>query len=77
MQVQNRRLVKPDGLMLCSRSVDILRRTVLLHDTQELDDDFRARSDEALTLASFLGVVDVLESVVQDGGADHGCGRSV
>jgi hypothetical protein len=73
MQVQNQSLVKPDiqhadhlATENCSR-----RRTVLLHDTEELDDDFRARSDETLALASLFGVVDALESVVQDGGSNH------
>ena len=44
---------------------------MLLHDTEELDDDFRTRSDHALALAGLLGVVDVLEGIVQDGGSDH------
>lgn len=47
------------------------QRTVSLHDGQELDNDLGARSDHDLTLAGLLGVVDVLESIVQDGGADH------
>lgn len=46
-------------------------RTVLLHDAQELDDDLGAGSDEDLTLASLLGIVDALESVVEDGSLDH------
>jgi hypothetical protein len=44
---------------------------VLLHDTEELDDDFRARADQALALAGLLGVVDVLERIVENGGANH------
>jgi hypothetical protein len=44
---------------------------VLLHDAQELDDDLGAGSDEDLTLAGFLGIVDALESVVEDGSLDH------
>lgn len=44
---------------------------MLLHDAQKLDDDFRAGSDHALTFASLLGVVDVLEGIVEDGGSDH------
>ena len=46
-------------------------RTVLLHDRQELDDDLGAGSDQDLTLASLLGVVDGLERIVEDGGFDH------
>lgn len=46
-------------------------RTVFLHDAQELDDDLGAGSDEDLTLASLLGVVDALESVIEDGSLDH------
>ena len=44
---------------------------MLLHDTQELDDDLGARSDEDLSLAGLLGVVDALESIVENGSADH------
>ncbi len=44
---------------------------MLLHDRQELDDDLGAWSDQDLTLASLLGIVDALESVVEDGGLDH------
>lgn len=47
------------------------KRTMLLHDRQELDDDLGARSDQDLTLASLFGVVDALESVVENGGLDH------
>lgn len=50
------------------------QRTMLLHDTQELDDHFRARSDHRLTLPSFLGVVDAFQRVIEDGGFDHVCG---
>lgn len=46
-------------------------RTVFLHDAQELDDDLGAGADEDLTLASLLGVVDALESIIEDGGLDH------
>lgn len=45
--------------------------TVLLHDSQELDDDLGARSDHDLALAGLLGVVDGLERIVEDGGASH------
>lgn len=46
-------------------------RTVALHDLEELDDDLGGRSDQDLTLASLLGIVDGVERVVEDGGADH------
>ena len=42
--------------------------TVLLHDTEEFDDDLGAWSDQDLTLAGLLGVVDGVERIVQDGG---------
>ena len=45
--------------------------TVLLHDREELDDDLGAGSDHALSFARLLGVVDCLESIVEDGGLDH------
>lgn len=44
---------------------------MLLHDSQELDNDLGARADEHLALAGLLGVVDALQSIVEDGGADH------
>ena len=47
------------------------KRTVLLHDRQELDDDLGAGSDHDLALAGLLGVVDALESIVENRGADH------
>ncbi len=37
-----------------------------LHDSQELDDDLGARSDEDLSLARLLGIVDGVEGVVKD-----------
>lgn len=46
-------------------------RTVTLHDREELDDDLGARSDQDLALAGLLGVVDVVEGIVEDGSADH------
>lgn len=51
------------------------QHTVLLHDLQELDNDLGRRSDQDLALAGLLGVVDVLEGIVENGGADHlgGC----
>lgn len=50
--------------------------TVLLHDAQELDNDLGGRTDKDLALASFLGVVDGVERIVENGGLDHfvGCG---
>lgn len=44
---------------------------MLLHDTQELDDDLGRRTDEDLALASLLGVVDGVERIVEDGSLDH------
>lgn len=44
---------------------------MLLHDLQELDNDLGRRSDQDLTLAGLLGVVDALESIVENGSADH------
>ena len=46
-------------------------RTVLLHDTEELDDDLRARPDHHLPLARLLCIVDALESVVEDRSSHH------
>jgi hypothetical protein len=50
------------------------RRTMFLHDREEFDDDLGAGSDHDLTLAGLFGIVDALESVVEDGGLDHGGG---
>lgn len=44
---------------------------MLLHDLQELDNDLGGRSDQDLALAGLLGVVDALESIVENGSADH------
>lgn len=41
-------------------------RTVLLHNAQELDNDFGAGSDEDLTFSSLLSVVDGIERIVED-----------
>lgn len=51
--------------------------TVTLHDSQELDDDLGARSDEDLALAGLLGVVHGVERIVENGSLDHfdGCVR--
>lgn len=48
-----------------------IERTVLLHDLQELDDDLGRRANQDLTLAHLLGVVDALESIVENGSLDH------
>jgi hypothetical protein len=47
------------------------KRTVLLHDSEELDDDLGGRADQDLALASLLGVVDGIEAVVENGSLDH------
>jgi hypothetical protein len=39
---------------------------VALHDLQELDDDLGGRSDQDLTLAGLLGIVDGVEGVVEN-----------
>jgi hypothetical protein len=51
------------------------KRTVLLHDGQELDNDLGGRADQDLALASLLGVVDSIEAIVENGSLDHfgGC----
>jgi hypothetical protein len=52
------------------------KRTVLLHDSKELDDDLGGRSDEDLALSGLLGVVDGVKRIVEDGSLDHfGGGR--
>jgi hypothetical protein len=52
---------------------------VALHDLEELGDDLGGRADHDLALAGLLGVVDVLESIVEDGSLDHfgGCRREI
>lgn len=49
----------------------MIEHTVLLHDSQELDDDLGARSDQDLALACLLGVVDGLERIVENGSTSH------
>ena len=44
---------------------------MLLHDTEELDNDLGRRTDKNLALARLLGVVDGVERIVKDGGLDH------
>lgn len=46
-------------------------RTVTLHDLEELNNDLGAGSDQDLTLAGLLGIVDGVESIVENGSADH------
>jgi hypothetical protein len=44
---------------------------VALHHAEELDNDLGGRADEDLTLATALGVDDVVKAVVKDGYANH------
>lgn len=48
-----------------------IKRTVALHDLEELDNDLGAGSDQDLALAGLLGIVDAVKSVVENGSADH------
>jgi hypothetical protein len=52
--------------MGAEKELNCCKHTVLLHDAEELDDDFRRRSDEDLSLARLLGVVDGIERIVED-----------
>jgi hypothetical protein len=56
----------------CVLGMEGRRRTVLLHDVQEADDDLGGRTDQDLALAGLLGVVDGVERIVQDGGLHLG-----
>lgn len=40
--------------------------TVLLHNTEEFDNDLGRRTDENLSLSRFLGIVDGVERIVED-----------
>lgn len=54
--------------------VDVLKLTdvaVLLHNLEELDDHLGRRSDQHLTLAGLLSVVDGVQGVSQHGGSGH------
>lgn len=51
--------------------LELANVAVLLHDLQELDNDLGGRTDQDLALARLLGVVDALESIVENGSADH------
>jgi len=53
------------------------RRTMLLHNAQEFDDDLRAWSDQDLSLPGLLGVVDGIERIVEDTCFDHLGGRGM
>ena len=44
---------------------------MLLHNAEELDNDFRGWSDQDLSLSGLLGVVDGIERIVEDGGLNH------
>lgn len=42
-----------------------------LHELEEPDDDLRRRAQDDLALALLVGVVDALESIAQNTGANH------
>lgn len=44
---------------------------MLLHDSEELDDDLGGRSDHNLSLTSLLGVGNGLKGVSENGGSSH------
>lgn len=44
---------------------------MLLHDLEEFDNDLRGGPDHNLALAALLGIVEGVESIVEDGSADH------
>ena len=50
----------PNGNEICRP------HTVLLHDTEELDDNLGGGSDQDLSLSGLLGVVDGIERIVED-----------
>lgn len=56
---------------LCGEKKIRVERTVLLHDTEELDDDLGGRTDQDLSLSGLLGVVDGVERIVEDRSLDH------
>ena len=51
--------------------LEFVNVTVLLHDTEELDDDLGGRADKDLALAAALGIGDALESIVQHANTNH------
>merc|ERR1719334_2112310 len=70
--VQSARQIHHD--LACSMVVDALELSnvaVLHHHRQELDDDFRVGSDENLSLAALLSIVDRLQGVSQNVHANH------
>lgn len=60
-----------EGEEVESHIIFIVKRTVALHDLEELDNDLGAGSDQDLALAGLLGVVDGVEGIVENGSADH------
>lgn len=60
-----------EGIYIRKNGASGIKRTVALHDLEELDDDLGARSDQDLALAGLLGVVDAVEGIVENGSADH------
>jgi len=61
--------VQLDDNLARSVVVNLLEFTnvaVLLHDTEELDDDLGGRADQDLSLSGLLGVVDGIERIVED-----------
>tara|TARA_R110002060_G_scaffold34212_5_gene45059 strand:- start:209 stop:364 length:156 start_codon:yes stop_codon:yes gene_type:complete len=51
---------------MCWEEIMSSEHTVLLHDTEELDDDLGGRTDQNLSLSGLLGVVDGIERIVED-----------
>lgn len=74
-----RLVINPGGGKRCKNMQKLNKRkkfgggghTVLLHDAQELDDDLGRRPDQDLPLAGLLGVVDGIQSIVENGSLDH------
>lgn len=48
---------------------------MLLHNTEELDNDLGGWSDQNLSLSRLLSVVDGIKRIVEDGGLNHFGGR--
>lgn len=44
---------------------------MFLHDAEELHNDLRARSDKDLAFSGLFGVVDSIESIIEDASFDH------
>merc|ERR1712127_491550 len=60
--------------------LELTNVTVCRHNLEELDEGLGDWSEDNLSFASFLGVADVLESIVHDGHANHfecGCCEKV